>query len=68
MTGWELDNCGRYGLDPIVLLFNDKSWEMQWVFQPESDFNDLDDWHFADIAAPIGGVVERVSVRDPINN
>ena len=56
MTGWELGNCRRYGLDPIVVLFNNKSWEMLRVFQPESHFNDLDDWHFADIAASIGGV------------
>ena len=33
------------------------------VFQPESRFNDLDDWHFADIAGLIGGVGERVSTR-----
>ncbi len=50
MTGWELGNCRRYGLDPIVVLFNNRSWEMLRVFQPESAFNDLDDWHFADIA------------------
>ena len=36
MTGWELGNCRRYGLEPIVLLFNNKSWEMLRVFQPES--------------------------------
>jgi indolepyruvate decarboxylase len=63
MTGWELGNCRRYGLDPIVVLFNNKSWEMLRVFQPESRFNDLDDWHFADIAASIGGVGERVATR-----
>ena len=63
MTGWELGNCRRYGLDPIVVVFNNKSWEMLRVFQPESHFNDLDDWHFADIAAPIGGVGERVTTR-----
>jgi hypothetical protein len=63
MTGWELGNCRRYGLDPIVVLFNNKSWEMLRVFQPESRFNDLDDWHFAAIAAPIGGVGERVTTR-----
>ena len=63
MTGWELGNCRRYGLDPIVVLFNNKSWEMLRVFQPESRFNDLDDWHFADIAALIGGVGERVTTR-----
>ena len=63
MTGWELGNCARYGLDPIVVLFNNKSWEMLRVFQPESAFNDLDDWHFADIAPSLGGVGTRVSTR-----
>jgi thiamine pyrophosphate-dependent acetolactate synthase large subunit-like protein len=33
------------------------------VFQPLSRFNDLDDWHFSNIAAPIGGVGERVTTR-----
>ena len=55
MTGWELGNCRRYGLDPIVVLFNNCSWEMLRAFQPESRFNDLDDWHFADIAPSLGG-------------
>jgi indolepyruvate decarboxylase len=63
MTGWELGNCRRYGLDPIVVLFNNCSWEMLRVFQPESAFNDLDDWHFADIATSLGGVGERVTTR-----
>jgi indolepyruvate decarboxylase len=63
MTGWELGNCARYGLDPIVVLFNNRSWEMLRVFQPESRFNNLDDWHFADIAHSLGGVGERVTTR-----
>ncbi len=63
MTGWELGNCRRYGLDPIVILFNNCSWEMLRVFQPESAFNNLDDWHFAEIAAAIGGAGERVTTR-----
>ena len=63
MTGWELGNCQRYGLDPIVVLFNNQSWEMLRVFQPESKFNDLDDWHFADIATSLGGTGERVATR-----
>ncbi len=63
MTGWELGNCRRYGWDPIVLLFNNKSWEMLRAFQPESAFNDLDDWRYADIAPSIGGIGERVSTR-----
>jgi len=63
MTGWELGNCKRYGLDPIVVLFNNCSWEMLRAFQPESAFNNLDDWHFADIAKSIGGHGERVATR-----
>jgi indolepyruvate decarboxylase len=63
MTGWELGNCRRYGLDPIVVLFNNCSWEMLRVFQPESLFNDLDDWHFAEVARAIGGAGERVTSR-----
>ncbi len=63
MTGWELGNCRRYGWDPVVLVFNNASWEMLRVFQPESRFNDLDDWHFADIAASLGGIGERVTTR-----
>ncbi len=63
MTGWELGNCRRYGLDPIVVVLNNQSWEMLRVFQPESQFNNLDDWHFADIASSLGGVGERVRTR-----
>lgn len=63
MTGWELGNCRSCGLDPIVVLFSNCSWEMLRVFQPESRFNNLDDWHFAEVANAIGGVGERVTTR-----
>ncbi|MGC4106986.1 MAG: thiamine pyrophosphate-dependent enzyme [Thermomicrobiales bacterium] len=36
MTGLELGNCRRYGWAPIVVLFNNKSWEMLRVFKPEA--------------------------------
>jgi indolepyruvate decarboxylase len=63
MTGWELGNCKRYGWDPIVLLFNNASWEMLRTFQPESGFNDLGDWGFADMARGLGGDGVRVHTR-----
>ncbi len=63
MTGWELGNCRRYGFDPIVVLFNNASWEMLRAFQPESRFNDLDDWNFAAIAPFLGGHGERATTR-----
>lgn len=63
MTGWELGNCRRYGLDPIVVIFNNASWEMLRAFQPESKFNDLSDWNFSAIAPSLGGTGERVYTR-----
>jgi indolepyruvate decarboxylase len=63
MTGWELGNCRRYGWDPIVLLFNNRSWEMLRTFQPESGFNDLDDWGYAQLADRLGGQGYRVRTR-----
>ncbi len=63
MTGWELGNCRRLGIDPIVIVLNNRSWEMLRCFQPESRFNDLDDWQFADMAEGLGGVGWRVSTR-----
>ncbi len=66
MTGWELGNCRRYGWDPIVLLFNNASWEMLRTFQPESSFNDLGHWGFAEMAAGLGGDGIRVNTRSEL--
>jgi indolepyruvate decarboxylase len=63
MTGWELGNCQRYGWDPIVIVFNNCSWEMLRAFAPGAPFTDLSDWHFADMAAPMGGQGYRVQTR-----
>lgn len=63
MTGWELGNCRRYGWDPIVLLFNNASWEMLRAFQPEAKFNDLAVWDFAAMAEGMGGDGVRVRTR-----
>ena len=63
MTGWELLNCRRYGWNPIVLLFNNSSWEMLRAFQPESEFNNLDELNYADIAQTLGGAGYRANTR-----
>ena len=63
MTGWELGNCQRYGWDPIVIVFNNCSWEMLRAFAPDAQFTDLSDWHFADMAAAMGGQGYRVRTR-----
>ncbi len=61
MTGWELGNCQRLGLNPIVLLFNNTAWGMLKAFQKDTGYNDLDDWHFAEHAETMGGTGARVS-------
>jgi indolepyruvate decarboxylase len=63
MTGWELGNCARLGLDPIVIVLNNLGWEMLRVFQPGSTFNDLGEWRYADLAGPLGGDGHRVATR-----
>jgi indolepyruvate decarboxylase len=63
MTGWELGNCARHGWDPIVLVMNNRSWEMLRVFQPESKFNTLDEWRYAELAGPLGGEGVKVTTR-----
>ena len=63
MTGWELGNAQRLGCDPIVIVFNNASWEMLRAFDPRSRFNDLDRWDFAAMAAGMGGDGCAVSTR-----
>lgn len=63
MTGWELGNARRLGFKPIVLLFNNTAWGMLKVFQPDTGYNDLDDWRYAEMAAGMGGVGTRVATR-----
>lgn len=60
MTGWEIGNCQKYGWAPIVIVFNNRSWEMLRGFQPGQVYHDLDDWHYADIAPSLGGRGIRV--------
>jgi indolepyruvate decarboxylase len=63
MTGWELGNARRLGLDPIVLVFNNAGWEMLRAFEPGQHFNDLARWDFAAMAAGMGGDGHAVPTR-----
>jgi indolepyruvate decarboxylase len=66
MTGWELGHCKRYGLDPIVVVLNNQSWEMIRVFQPNSLCSDLGDWPYAALAENLGGRGIRVDSRQAL--
>ena len=63
MTGWELGNARRLGLDPIVLVLNNAAWGMLKVLQDGTRYNDLDEWRFADLAVALGGKGRRVRTR-----
>lgn len=63
MTGWELLNAPRYGFNPIVLVFNNASWEMLRTFQPESQFNNLPLLDFAAIGNSLGGKGHKADNR-----
>jgi indolepyruvate decarboxylase len=72
MTGFELGNCHKYHWDPIVIVFNNSSWEMLRAFQPESRFNSLERWNFQAIARSLGGnsvvVRTRHELQEALNN
>jgi indolepyruvate decarboxylase len=57
-------NAGRYGWNPLVIVFNNSSWEMLRTFQPESGFNDLPELNYARIANELGGRGYRASTRE----
>jgi len=60
MTGWELGHCKRYNLTPIVIVLNNKGWEMLRTFQPGSNYHDLGEWPFSQMAPLLGGKGIRV--------
>jgi indolepyruvate decarboxylase len=66
MTGWELGNARRMGVDPVVIVFNNASWEMLRTFQPESAFNNLEERRFADMAPLLGGDGYRAATRSQL--
>ncbi len=68
MTGWELGNCQRYGLDPIVVLFNNCSWKccgcssrIQVQQSVRLEFSRT-------IAPSLGGHGERVTTRKELRD
>ncbi len=54
MTGLELSNAVRHGLDPRVVLFNNNGYGMQRVFQ-DGPFNDIGRWDYQQLPALLGG-------------
>jgi indolepyruvate decarboxylase len=55
MTGSEIAHAGKYGCNPIAVLFNNTRWEMLQAFFPEARYNDTVSWPFARLADLWGG-------------
>jgi len=55
MTGQEICHCPRYGINPIFIIFNNRRWGMQQLFDPTAGFNELDNWPYSMIAELWGG-------------
>src|SRR4029079_9891186 len=55
MTGPEVAHCRRYGLNPIIVLFNNNRWEMLQSFFPDARYNETVPWPFARLAELWGG-------------
>ncbi len=68
MTGWEVLNMSRYKLNPIIMVFNNASWEMLRTFQPESEFNNLPLLDFKAIAESLGGIGHQVNNRSDLKS
>jgi indolepyruvate decarboxylase len=55
MTGTELSTFARLGLDPVVILFNNRGYGTE-RFILEGPFNDIAEWRYEDIGRFIGDI------------
>ena len=55
MTGCEISHSPKYGLNPIIILFNNSRWEMLQSFFPHAQYNETVSWPFAKLAELWGG-------------
>jgi indolepyruvate decarboxylase len=55
MTGQEICQCPRYGINPIFVVVNNRLWGMEQLFHPDAHFNELANWHYAEMARLWGG-------------
>ena len=55
MTGWELLNCARSGLDPVVLVLNNGGWAMLKQFHQKAGYTARGDISYSRLAKVLGG-------------
>ena len=56
MTGTELSTCVRFGLNPVVLLLNNRGYGTEREIL-EGPFNDIHEWRYEKICDVLGGGV-----------
>ena len=54
MTGLEMSNMVRRGLDPIIVLFDNDGFGMQRIFA-DGAFNDIGKWSYSKVPELVGG-------------
>jgi indolepyruvate decarboxylase len=55
MTGPEISHAAEYDCNPIIVLLNNRRWEMLQAFFPKAGYNDTVAWPFAKLAELWGG-------------
>jgi indolepyruvate decarboxylase len=56
MTGPEISHAPRLGLSPIVVLVNNRGWQIFRPVSPRKDLLDIPPWPYAELAQAWGGV------------
>lgn len=66
MTGTELATARRYGLNPIVILFDNGSYATLRAIAGEKPYFALGDWDYVRFAEALGGRAARAETRDEL--
>src|SRR3989454_1117475 len=66
MTGPEIAQAPRYGLNPIVVVMNNGGWQIFRPVVPEPELLDLPNWPYAELARAWGGQGFRVERVDTL--
>jgi indolepyruvate decarboxylase len=63
MTGPEISHAPRLGLSPVVVLVNNRGWQIFRPVSPRKDLLEIPPWPYAELAQAWGGVGFRAGTR-----
>jgi indolepyruvate decarboxylase len=61
MTGLELGHFQRHGYAPIIVLFNNRCWDMIQAFAPQLECTNLNGWDYQQLSQSMNCDYYRVS-------